>query len=142
MNPIGNRLKEERVRLGYSQDVFAKFGGTGRRTQVNYEKGERAPSTDYLAGIEKVGADINYIITGERLFDPELKALRGAARDKAILERIVAVEASLGMRFTESQVMTLLGYARQHCPTADALTSFVRSAFEVAGVDLPAAKGE
>lgn len=137
MHSIGNRIKGERNRLGYNQEEFAKFGGTGRRTQVNYEKGVRVPDAAYLAGIEKAGADINYIITGERLYDPELKALRGAARDQAILARIVQVEESLGMDFTESQVLALLGYARQQCPTVDALAAFVRAAFEVAEIELP-----
>lgn len=64
--PIGERLKEERDRLGLSQTDFAALGGAGRKTQFNYETGERAPDGAYLAAIASVGADVLYILTGQR----------------------------------------------------------------------------
>ena len=66
MNPIGERLREERVRLGLNQDDFAVIGGVQRRAQGNYERGERAPDADYLARIAERGADVLYIVTGAR----------------------------------------------------------------------------
>ena len=36
------------------------------RSQRNYEKGDRFPDAVYLAAIAAVGADVRYIITGER----------------------------------------------------------------------------
>lgn len=64
--PIGGRLKEERERLGKNQTDFAALGGAGRKTQFNYETGERAPDGAYLAAIAAAGADVLYILTGQR----------------------------------------------------------------------------
>lgn len=64
--PIGERLKEERERLGKNQTDFAALGGAGRKTQFNYETGERAPDGAYLAAIAAAGADVLYILTGQR----------------------------------------------------------------------------
>lgn len=63
---IGERLKEERVRLGFSQGDFAAIGGVAKTSQFNYEKGERSPDAAYLAAIAEQGADVLYIVTGER----------------------------------------------------------------------------
>jgi len=64
--PIGERLKEERERLGKNQTAFAALGGAGRKTQFNYESGERVPDGAYLAAIAAAGADVLYILTGSR----------------------------------------------------------------------------
>ena len=66
MNPIGERLKEEREQLGFNQAAFGAIGGVQRQAQLKYEKGDRFPAADYLAAIAKVGADVQYIVTGER----------------------------------------------------------------------------
>lgn len=63
---IGERLKEERVRLGYNQGDFAAIAGVAKTSQFNYEKGERSPDAAYLAAIAEKGADVLYIVTGER----------------------------------------------------------------------------
>ncbi|RBJ64536.1 XRE family transcriptional regulator, partial [Pseudomonas sp. MWU12-2534b] len=34
-NSIGNRLKEERMRIGMSQAEFAALGGLGKQAQLN-----------------------------------------------------------------------------------------------------------
>lgn len=63
---ICERLKEERKRLGLSQTEFARLGGVGKTTQINYESGERSPDADYLAAIAIVGVDVQYILTETR----------------------------------------------------------------------------
>jgi transcriptional regulator with XRE-family HTH domain len=63
---IGRRLREERERLGFNQIDFAGLSGTKRGTQYNYESGKRAPDALYLAAIAAVGADVNYILTGQK----------------------------------------------------------------------------
>ncbi|HID7955846.1 TPA: helix-turn-helix domain-containing protein [Pseudomonas aeruginosa] len=63
---IGMRLKEERERLGFTQPAFGAIGGVQKLAQLKYEKGERSPSAEYLAAIAKVGADVQYIVTGAR----------------------------------------------------------------------------
>lgn len=66
---IGERLKEERERLCFTQPAFGAIGGVKKLAQLNYEKGERFPGADYLAAIAKVGADVQYIVTGIRCPD-------------------------------------------------------------------------
>ncbi len=61
---IGARLKEERERLGYTQPSFAELAGTTKKSQIDYEKDITQPKAGYLAEIAKVGADIQYIVTG------------------------------------------------------------------------------
>ena len=63
---IGHRLAEERRRLGKTQVDFAELAGVGRASQENYEAGRRSPDATYLKKIAKVGADIQYILTGVR----------------------------------------------------------------------------
>lgn len=63
---IGDRLKEERSRLGFSQTDLAGVGGVGKTTQINYEKGERSPDAGYLAAVAGKGVDVLYVVTGER----------------------------------------------------------------------------
>ncbi|AYQ40312.1 MULTISPECIES: helix-turn-helix domain-containing protein [Burkholderia] len=66
--PIGthDRLREERIRLGYNQTDFASIAGTTQRSQTVYETGKRSPDLAYLAAIATVGADVQYIATGKR----------------------------------------------------------------------------
>lgn len=63
---IGERLREERERLGYSQSAIGAVGGVKKLAQLKYEQGERYPGADYLAALAKIGADTLYIVTGER----------------------------------------------------------------------------
>ena len=63
---FGNRIREERLRLGFSQIDFAELGGAHRNSQRNYEHEENSPDIQYLISLEKAGVDIYYIITGER----------------------------------------------------------------------------
>lgn len=62
----GERLKEERVRLKMPQWLLGQHGGVSKDTQINYEKGERKPDLDYLAGVAAVGVDVLYVVTGKR----------------------------------------------------------------------------
>jgi len=60
---VGERLREERVRLGLSQDALAQLGGITRNTQGSYEKGERNPDSVYLTAVIKAGVDALYVLT-------------------------------------------------------------------------------
>ena len=60
------RLREERERMGLSQEAFGALGGVQKRAQINYEKGERQPDMAYLSAIATAGADVLYILTGRR----------------------------------------------------------------------------
>lgn len=67
---IGERLKEERERLGLNQTDFAALAGASKNTQYNYEKGERSPDANYLAAAAVQGVDVLYVITGARTPQP------------------------------------------------------------------------
>ena len=69
---IGERLREERVRLGLSQTAFGEVGGVTKKSQMLYEGGERAPDAIYLAAVGAAGADVRYVVTGERDGPPQV----------------------------------------------------------------------
>lgn len=98
---IGDRLKEERTRLGLNQTEFASMAGVQKNAQSNYEKGDRNPDAAYLAAIATAGVDVLYIITGNRMpAAAESLAPRSAAlvnnfenmadEDKRAIERLAA----------------------------------------------------
>lgn len=64
MSSIGERLREVREQLGFNQTAFGAIGGVQKQAQLKYEKNERSPDAGYLAAISKVGADVQYIVTG------------------------------------------------------------------------------
>lgn len=63
---IGNRLKEERERLGLNQTELGDIGKASRKTQFSYESDASSPSADYLERLYKAGVDVGYVITGVR----------------------------------------------------------------------------
>lgn len=63
---IGRRLRDERVRLGYSQETFGTRIGTTGRTIKKYEGNETSPRASELAVAWSAGVDVLYVITGER----------------------------------------------------------------------------
>lgn len=66
MSSIGQRLKEERLRLGLSQTKMAETGGVVRSAQQNYENDTRKPDAGYLALVADFGVDVQYVVTGKR----------------------------------------------------------------------------
>ena len=88
---IGARLKEERLRLGFSQEELARAAGVQRRAQIRYEQGERDPDAGYLAAISAAGADVTYILTGRR--ERPASELTDRARLRAAIE---VIEEGLG----------------------------------------------
>ncbi|MDQ7775391.1 MAG: S24 family peptidase [Paracoccus aminovorans] len=72
----GARLLEERNRLGLTQPQLAEVGGVSKGSQILYEKGS-APTADYLSAIAGFGADVAYILTGERSAPPVDRSMLG-----------------------------------------------------------------
>jgi transcriptional regulator with XRE-family HTH domain len=64
---FGQRLRQERDRLGLSQADFAERGGVRRTTQHIYESDTRVPDLKYLERVQEAGADLAYLVLGERL---------------------------------------------------------------------------
>lgn len=59
-------LEEERLRIRKTQEEMAEIGGVKLRTYANYASGDRVPDASFLASIAAAGADVQYILTGER----------------------------------------------------------------------------
>lgn len=66
---IGNRLREERVRLDLSQETIAQRIGVRREMWSRYEAGSE-PGAVVLAAIGAAGIDVRYVITGSRDYKP------------------------------------------------------------------------
>jgi transcriptional regulator with XRE-family HTH domain len=90
---FGARLREERDRKGLSQAEFGAIGGVGKLAQLNYEKGERLPSAEYLHLIGKDGVDIDYLLFGVR--SPILDSPASNAIQAALLTRFGAEAMSI-----------------------------------------------
>ncbi|MFS9435480.1 helix-turn-helix transcriptional regulator [Citrobacter sp. C348] len=106
MKRFGIRLKEERIRLGLDQDGFGQLGGVKKNAQSNYENGVRKPDSDYLAGIAAAGADVLYVLTGNRTPVAKLSSEESALVEKyrastpehrSILDTVSAALAQLGV---------------------------------------------
>lgn len=57
----GARLREERKRLGLTQEAF-----THRNTQRSYEQEINSPDLRYVSTVEQSGIDACYVLTGKR----------------------------------------------------------------------------
>ena len=60
------RLKEERKRLKLNQTQFAAAAGVTKQSVFAYEKGLRKPDSDFLEKAAALGADVGYIVSGQR----------------------------------------------------------------------------
>ena len=67
MSAVGERIRAERERLRLNQTAFADLAGVSKNTQINYEKGNRSPDTDYLTALDGAGVDTFYVLTGRRI---------------------------------------------------------------------------
>ena len=63
---VGNRLQQERKRIGLNQDDFAQKVGVAKRTLAGYEGGTGDVGATVLALAAELGVDVLYIVTGAR----------------------------------------------------------------------------
>ncbi|MBQ1766857.1 MAG: helix-turn-helix transcriptional regulator [Aquincola sp.] len=66
MSTVGSRLREERDRLGLTQEAFGRHGGVQKRAQITYEADERSPDAAYLSALATHGVDVVYVLAGVR----------------------------------------------------------------------------
>jgi len=82
----GDRIKEERERLGFNQADFAALAGATRKTLFNWESGAASPNTAALAAWAEAGLDVLYVVTGQRTGGASAPApVHALARDEEIL---------------------------------------------------------
>lgn len=63
---VGKRLKEERKRLGLTQEEMAVQLGLTRYAQLNFEKDVNLPGGAYLLAALARGVDVMYVLSGHR----------------------------------------------------------------------------
>ncbi|WP_241213211.1 helix-turn-helix transcriptional regulator [Comamonas testosteroni] len=63
---ISARIQEERKRLGLTQEAAAEKMGATKRSVINWEGGASLPGAEALAQFSLAGADVLYVLTGER----------------------------------------------------------------------------
>jgi transcriptional regulator with XRE-family HTH domain len=63
---IGNRLREERIRLFKTQEALADASGAARNSIKNYESGDTPINVALLLVLQDIGFDIGYVVTGRR----------------------------------------------------------------------------
>lgn len=89
---IGERLREERDRLGHSQPKFAAIAETTKQTLFSWETGKTAPDGNQLAAFAAAGVDVLYVLTGDRI---------GARSSKKPSESSDAIDAALFIRIAD-----------------------------------------
>lgn len=86
MRSVGSRLREERIRLGFSQRDVAAHAGVNKRSQLRFEVNAFTPDARYLERAASMGFDVLYVITGNRRHTtPALSLL--SERESAMLSR-------------------------------------------------------
>lgn len=79
MSDFSQRLVSERKKLSRTQDEFATAGAVSKRAYCNYESGGRVCDAEFLAGIAKIGADVQFIVTG--IYSANRSAVTTASED-------------------------------------------------------------
>lgn len=80
-NTFGERLREERLRLGLTQDAFGAVGGVKKLAQISYEQDKRYPDVGYMIALAAIGVDVGYVMlakpSAEALAQDESELLAG-----------------------------------------------------------------
>lgn len=93
-NSHGERLKNERLRLGYSQTDFINLINASKTTVFNWERGETYPNSLQLEQMAGMGMDVLYIITGKRT--NEDVPIQGALSDEFVYIPVFDTEVCAG----------------------------------------------
>ena len=132
MSSFGQRLREERERLGIKVTDFGTQAGVQKNAQINYEADRRSPDSNYLSAAAKQGVDIYYVLTGRRtnlgpfhamsaFFEKKYGPVFEMARKAAEME--AAIEASFGPQYIPIPVYdAFLAAGNGHLNDTDAVT--------------------
>ncbi|KRC32041.1 MULTISPECIES: helix-turn-helix transcriptional regulator [unclassified Lysobacter] len=121
----GDRLRQERKRLGLTQQQMADIGGVRKQAQLKYEAGQSSPNAEYLALVQMHGVDVQFVLTAApssalagdeaellRRFRTATPELRAAAL--AVLATSVSAPATVISGGEQGQVVT--GSQTNHAP--------------------------
>ena len=85
---IGTRIKKERHRLSLNQEAFSTLIGASKRVVISWEKNDAVPNGKYLVAMSEHGADVQYILTGNRSIN-----LHGTGQDFLALHSARSIQA-------------------------------------------------
>lgn len=107
---LGQRIREERERLGWSQQAAANAAGVRREMWAKYEAGSE-PGAKALSGMAKSGMDVVYLLTGQR---SQAGAPAISASDRALLNDYHAApeQVQAGVKTTLGAFTTAADAAR------------------------------
>ncbi len=75
---FGVRMKQERKRLGLTQERLAERVGVRQQTVFQYEKGNTSPTLQFIYALQSIGFNMQYLLYGReqivypRDFPPEV----------------------------------------------------------------------
>ncbi len=128
---LGERLKAERERLGYTQTEFAELVGASKRTQIGWEQGRSAPDANALATWLTEGLDVSYVLTGRR---SNVATSRHLPADEQLLLEAWQDMAAPARRALLAELLTTGGKARPK-PSASESIKVSGRGHRVAGRD-------
>lgn len=69
---FGERMKQERKRLGLTQESLAERVGVRQQTVFQYEKGNTSPTLQFIYTLQGIGFNMQYLLYGrERIVYPQ-----------------------------------------------------------------------
>lgn len=80
---IGERIAEERKRLGFTQAALAQKMGISLISQKRYEANDRLPNIHYVGALSNLGISIGYVLTGSRSMSDNISFWSGFQRQTA-----------------------------------------------------------
>ena len=119
----GARLLEERKRLGWSQQTAADTAGIRREMWARYEGGSE-PGAKGLAGIAAAGADVLYILTGQR--NPTMPALDAA--EQVLLDSYRRCKPEARVNLIQTAALLSAGLSSGGISTDRTVTQTIRAA--------------
>lgn len=100
---IGLRLREERLRLGFSQAQVAEFADVSHRTIVSWERGEVRRIPPYnVRKLNSHGFDTLYILTGERAPSAETREWMAKFYESPVADRLKQISTFIVDRSRET----------------------------------------
>ena len=105
-------------------------------SQLNYEKGVRKPDVGYLMAVAEQGVDVAYLLTGQRLFDPN--AIQHERSEPTLAARLQQERQRLNL--TEAELAHKAGLDKQtlkHFESGDLVPDATAlKQLHLAGVDI------
>ena len=117
---IGERLREERLRLQMSQTDFAALAGASKGAVLKWEKDTSAPTAVALAAFANAGVNVPYVLTGEQDGN---RRIGGSQRVLAKIGSKVAYDGSLEP--VDDNAINAMFSTGKHGEQAKAFSAFI-----------------